>query len=193
LNKYHLPQIETNVRLTHTFRFVASSAFNGQIYQSGIIGAMGTIGRIINASVANIFATAKIHRVKCMAPISSQGTAATVSINWFGTNNNTPNKEVSDTSVSTAEPAYISTSPPRKSIGEDWFEFSAGSSSYIFTLVCPTGTVIDLTVSGIMADGPTDTATQSNIGTATVGVIYYLALDYPTSHILVPVSLTTTF
>jgi len=172
---------------SHKFRFVATSVFSGNIRQEDIGGALGTIATVTNSTVTLINETFKIKKVEMWTPPASQGAAATCSLNWIG-GSFAPNKEVSDTSVSVSFPAHIVSKPPPNSSASFW-QNVAGSTA-MFTVVCPAGTIIDLSVSYI--EGDDESVNTSAVATAVLGHTYYLALDGPTTNLLVPVSLTTT-
>jgi len=181
------PQISSNVMKSHVFRFVASSAFYGNIRQEDIGGALGTIATVTNSTVALINETFKVTRVRAWTPPASQGAAATCSINWIG-GSFAPNKEVSDTSVSVSFPAHIDSKPPVNSSASFW-QNVAGSTA-LFTLAVPSGSIVDLHVSFI--EGDDESVNTSAVASAVLGHTYYLALDGPASNLLVPQSLTTT-
>jgi hypothetical protein len=121
-------------------------------------------------------------------PVSAVGSTATCSVNWFSSNQS-PNIEHSDTSVSSAFPAHLKSTPPPMSLASFWASVISGAN--LFTLVCPTGTIIDLVVDAILKDDEASSDTI-NVATAVIGTMYYLSLDGPASNLLVPVSLVTT-
>ncbi len=55
----------------------------------------------------------------------------------------------------------------------------------------PSGTLVDLDVEMVFVD-QASAGTSINLTTVTVAQVYYLALDGPTTNLLVPVGLTTT-
>jgi hypothetical protein len=182
-----VPQISANVMKSHIFRFVASSAFNGNIRQEDVGGALGTIATVVNSTVTYINETFKVRRLRIWTPPASQGAAATCSVNWIG-GSFAANKEISDTSVSVSVPAHIDCKPPKDSSASFWQ--NVASSTALFTLACPAGSIVDLHVSFI--EGDDEGVNSASVVTAVLGHTYYLALDGPTTNLLVPVSLTTT-
>jgi hypothetical protein len=182
------PMLETNVRVKHRFRFAASAAFAGAITFVDIAGSMGVMGTVTNTTVDAWTASLKIRRVEMWTPPPSQGATATCSIDWYSSTNQ-PSLEFSDTSVSTAEPAHVVSTPPAKSLAAFWQ--GASSASTAFTLTAPAGTIIDLTVEGIMTDADL-VGLSFGVATAVLGKSYYLALDGFASNLLVPVSMVTT-
>jgi len=183
------PQMESNLKLVHKFRFQASGAeSNFAITDSSVIGALGGICTTANSSVTVFAQSFRIKRIEMWAPPASQGSAATVSVEWFGFGNS-PNIEHTDTTLSVSKNAHIASSPPSSSLAAFW---QKGTSTNLFILNFPANTIIDLIVEIMMADQETALETVA-VTTGTLGHIYYLALDQQLgSHILVPVSLNTT-
>jgi hypothetical protein len=182
-----VPQISSNVVKSHVFRFTATSAFNGNIRQEDVGGALGTIATVVNSTVTYINETFKVRRIRIWTPPASQGASATCSVNWIG-GSFAANKEISDTSVSVSVPAHIDCKPPPQSSASFWQ--NVASSTALFTLACPSGSIVDLHVSYI--EGDDESVNSAAVATAVLGHTYYLALDGPSTNLLVPVSLTTT-
>jgi len=184
------PQFESNVKSHHRFRFVASSAeSNFALTDTCVLAAMGSMGTVSNSIVTALFRSFKIKRLEMWSAPPSQGTSATCSVEWFGFGNS-PSIEHSDTTLSVAKNAHISVKPPSQSLASFW---QKSTNTNLFVLNFTAGTIIDIIVDLILNDDE-GTALSTAVSTATVGTVYYLALDQVLgSHILVPVSLTTTF
>ncbi len=146
---------------------------------------------MVNTTVACWTTALKVRSVELWAAPAALGAGATVSVNWFGASNS-PNLEVSDTSLSTSTNAHIRSMPPVNSTASFWQRASV--STNMFTLVLPAGGICDLEVDMILADQDVALVTGA-VATAVVGTVYYLALDHIAlaTHVLVPVSLATTF
>lgn len=192
LRNVNPPQINSNVRTQHRFRFLASGAVTNQIISSnGLLGMSGTIGTVTNSTVTLCYESVRLKSVEVWAPPAAQGGAATVSVEWIGSANS-PSIEVSDTTMSVAQNAHIKCAPPKMSLASFWQ--ISDTSANLFTLNCPTGSVVDISVELMFVDRSTAPATISAIATVVVGRVYFLALDAPSAtHVLVPVSLNTTF
>jgi len=144
------------------------------------------MGTATNTTVTAFNASVKVMKVEILTPPASQGANATCSVEWAGSVNS-PDREFSDTSVSTATPAHVSTTPPAQSLASFWQTASTGT---LFLITAPTGSIIDIVLSLINADGAT-TAT-STVATAVIGTVYYMSLDPNATHRFTPVSLTST-
>lgn len=179
-------QIQAQVIVSHRYRFTSTSGSVATITPVSLLQAMGTCATT-TVTGSSIFTSVKISRVSIWSPPASQGAATTCSVTWFGNTGNSSEKEISDTSVSTAQPAHVDTRPPRNSLASFW---QTTSSTALAVLTAPTGSIIDVWVSGILGDGPTTTspATLTLVG-ATAGLMYYEPLD-GRGGIYTPVSLT---
>lgn len=187
----HPPQLRTNVMLSHTYRYTATSAqASTQFSTAALLLAAGCVGTVLNTTVTSVFQSVRVRRLSIYSPPASQGSFATCSVEWNGTVGS-GTQEVSDTSNSVSQPAMISSAPPRNSLGGFWS--SSVSNTALFTIICPAGSIIDLSLDLIMSDDETANPTRA-VATAVLGTTYYLALDNGAgTHNLVPVSLTTTF
>jgi len=181
------PQIKSNVMFKHKFRFVSTSATATSITPTSLLGAAGTVCYAVNANVAAINASVKLNRISMWSPPSAQGSSVTCSVDWIGSANS-PNQEISDTSVSVAQPAYLSTSPPNQSIASFWH---VSSDAAICTLVAPVGTIIDVDLDLVLQDDDLS-AVVIAVAVGAAGVQYFLSLDPNATHRYIPVSLTTT-
>jgi hypothetical protein len=184
------PQIESNLNYSHKYRFLTSaSVTNVGIQDTYVLQSTGGICTTVN-SVVSIFAKSfKITKIEMWAPPASQGSAATISIDWLGFGNS-PNIEHSDTTLSVSHNAHVVTRPPKNSLASFW---QKATNVQLFILNCPANTVIDISVSLMMQDEET-ALTTVNVATGVLGNIYFVALDQGAgTHVIVPVSLNTTF
>jgi len=182
-------QISSNVVTSHKFRFTATSAYSSHIMISYLLGCAGTIGTATNSATTNIYRSVRIKSVEVWSPIASIGSFATCSVNWFTNSTYTNSIEVSDTSVSVTTPAHVISRPPKNSLASFWLNLATDEN--VFVLTCPTGSIIDVSLQLVVSDDEA-AATTNSVATAVIGTLYYLALDGPSSNLLVPVSLVTT-
>jgi hypothetical protein len=180
------PPYQSNVRFSHTYRFVSTSSTTTSITPTSLLLMAGTYCDVANSTVISMFSSLKVNRISIWSPPASQGAATTCSLSFYS-NTNSPNIEHSDTSVSTAQPAYFTCRPPPQSLAGFWL---TTSTQAIMAITAPTGSVIDVSVSLVLSDD--DSYTTAAVTTATLGSIYYLSLDPNATHRFVPVSLTTT-
>jgi len=188
-----IPQLKTNVMFSHKYRFVSTSATLTNITSKGLLFASGCMGTVVNTTVTALANAVRLKHIRVWSPPASQGAATTCSIEFImgGSSSFSNTLEVSDTSISTAIPACVSTAPPVGSLASFW-QLPAAADNQLFAIIAPVGAVIDVSLDLVLNDG--DSAAQTRaVATAIVGSTYYLALDNSTGHIYTPVSLNTTF
>jgi hypothetical protein len=191
LRNINPPQISSNVRMTHRFRFISSAAVSGiTITSDSLMNCAGGIGTVTNSTISLCYESVRLKKVEVWAPPASQGAAATVSVEWLG--QNSPSIEISDTTISVSQNAHVVGAPPRTSLAAFWQV--VGSPQNLFVLTCPTGSVVDFEADYLFVDRSTAAGTQAGLTTVVIGNVYFLALDSKAgTHVLVPVSLNTTF
>jgi hypothetical protein len=193
-NTGQLPQIKSNIELKHRFRFQASGTAGtittSSITPTELLQSMGVMATS-TTSGRPIFESFKINLVEAWTTSSAAGFGSTITLLWGdstqGAANN--NLEVSDTTVSSAFPAHIMTSPPRGSNASFWQNGQA--SVNLFEITYSAGSVVDVHVTGILLDGSAGVGGPLTLVGATVGAIYYEPLDGRATGLLDPVALTT--
>jgi len=189
-------QLRTNIEVSHQYRFTSSSATATQILASTLLPACGVVATSATAGFC-MFQSVKVNRIEIWSPPASQGVFATCSV-LFPAANQSQAREITDTTVSVSVPAHVLTSPPERSLCAFWtngFQENAANEEPLFTLVAPSGSIIDVWVSLVLGDGTSAAAVNNEavlVG-ATVGSVYYTSLDSSTSagSIYKPVGLTT--
>jgi hypothetical protein len=183
-------QLRTNIEHSHQFRFVSTSATSTQILDYDLLHALGVAATSAVLGYA-IRASFRVTQIEIWAPPAAQGAAVTCSV-LFPASQRSQAREVTDTSVSVATPAHVRCGPPAESLCSFWSDGNLGIG--LFTLIAPPGSIIDVWVQMVDRDGTTDLdANPATLVGATVGVVYYTALDNTTSAAAIykPVGLTT--
>ncbi len=193
--RFAIPQYEAEPFLTKTFRFEGTVAPGSpvNITAETILSACGVVGSVTNLDVAQLWASFKIKRLRIWsAPASVSANANTITVVWAGagTVSNTIKIE-SDTSISTAVPLYLDLVPPPESAAAFWNIESSGALFQIEQLGTSSPLIVDLTLDLKMNSGGF-ASHQVGVSTAVVGELYFLALDGPSTNLLVPVALGTT-
>lgn len=184
-NKAQPPSISTNIVYRHVFRFLSTTGTAKTISGVDLIGCTGVVNTAAN-TVTQISNSIKLHSVKVWTPPASQGASATCSLEWNSSLFN-PTTEVSDSTMSTAIPAHIATSPPSGSEAAFWM---SGATENVFTLVAPTGSIIDIDLSVVLVDTGAAGVVETTAAAGTLGEMYYLGLPNA-SPAYTPVSLNT--
>jgi len=188
---YKPPQVKLNPEYKHKFRFNTNSSnslVDYSITPNMILGAMGAICTVTNSAVSSCFGSFRINSIEMWGPYQGSGNPASTSVDWYGYQNS-PNRVVSDSTVSESRPAHILTTPPRGSLASFW---QTSGTNTLFDITCPVQGIVDLNVSFIQCDGNDNVPTNISIANGTLQEMYYLALDGPTSNKLTPVYLSTT-
>jgi hypothetical protein len=181
------PQLNTNITIRHKFRFRCTTATSYVITSDDVLGALGTSGISGSACVA-LMDSFRVVELSMWAPPPSQGSTATVAVEWNG-QAQANSVEYSDTTVSTAQPAYIRSSPPSLSLAGFWQSPKVAVAT-LFTVTTPVSTILDLTVDMILGDTGAQGFSYATASAAD-GVIGYLALDGYASNKLQPIGLTS--
>lgn len=177
------------MELRHQFRFTSSNGAAKAITDQLLLTAAGVAANTAGTTGTAIHQTVKVNQIEIWSPPASQGAAVTCSV-LFPASINSPAREITDTTVSTAQPAHVVCSPPQKSLAGFWQE---GVGNTMFTLTAPAGSIIDIWLSLIIADGVQPTANTATLVGGTSGAIYYCSLDSSTAagSVYKPVGLTT--
>jgi hypothetical protein len=191
------PMIRANLELAHRYRFTSTAATLTSITDNLLLTAAGVMATTATAGTS-LYQSVRLRRITIWSPPASQGAAVTCSIFWLPRSANAGiggrATEVSDTTVSVAAPATVSSVPPKDSQASFW---QNGSSTTLVQLVAPAGSIIDVELSLTVQDGPVSgggyTPAAAVLVAATAGVVYYCSLDSATKagSIYQPVSLTS--
>jgi len=186
-NGNSIPMIEGNFRQIHRYRFKATAAYSGSISSVELLGVPGMIA----ASATDLYPftkSARIVRVEVWSPTATSSTPVDLVLTWAASDR-TPNARVMDTSINVSQPAHISAKPPKDSLASFWFQ---DTDVELFTLICPAGSIVDLTMESILRNATSAAAVVTVTG-ATAGLTYYGYLDGDSTHLLEPVGRSTIF
>jgi hypothetical protein len=179
------PSIPGNVAITRTYRFAASSSVNTGITKDDLLGICGAVCTTANSTLSLLSDSVRVHKVSVWTPAGTAATA-TCSIEWLSDTFKSIH-QVSDTSMSSVNPAHVESRPPRGSSAWHWL--STGGDA-VFNLVCDDNSIVDVHCTHYLEDDGAAGNTYS-VAAGTLGALYYLPLDGD-SDVLVPVSLNTT-
>jgi len=186
------PQINNTLIVHSRIRYVAGSSSTVSVSAQDLVGAFGGVCTVAN-SVFKPWASSM--RIKKIIAWPSGGSAAgeTDASMWWNSGISGANRDEeksSDIPQGITNTRAVVFKPPAKSLACDWFAGSVGTTN-IFSLQCSTGTILDIHCDYTLANQ--FTSGTSAIATGTLGGIYYLPLDGPSSHTYFPVHLPTTF
>jgi hypothetical protein len=165
------------VVVPYHLRFLAGSTASGVTCTGYELGAACGVMAATSTTAYSICQSVKVNKVEMWSPPASQGAASTCSVLWTSAGGTvfTSNMEISDTTVSTAFPAHVESRPPVRSLAADWIQVLSTSEN-VFSITCPSGTIIDVYLTAILADA-SSAPTAVTVAGATVGVLYYQPLD----------------
>ncbi len=177
------------IQVDHKFRFQANAAGTSTI-STVSLGDLLCVAAT-TTSAYQIAKSVRIRRVEMWGPPASNLTPVTVSLEWAdgsaGTYGNSI--KISDTSVGSTRVAHLNAKPPKSTQTSMWQ--SATSGNNLFTLIYPSGAIIDVHYSMTVQEDAGATAVTGAVAGATVGQVYVRSLDSPSATILIPVSYLT--
>ncbi len=185
------PVIEATPRLSHRFRFGVAGTSTLSITLANLLGALGGICTVANSKVQPWASTV---RIKGITIFPSSGTGVYTFINWSSGGSS---GYVADTAKNVNIPDGVTVTkalsfrPPRYALASFWLNpVTLSTSAVIFGLTIHVGSILDLdveyTLSNVVQPG------NITVTSATLGNTYYLDLDGPSSHKLIPQGVPTT-
>lgn len=178
------PKYLSNLVVRKVFRFVCSSGGDGTVYNFSAAKLCALIGiATTTTNIIQMFEAAQINWITMWGStdqVSGVFLPRTISAEFSGLGNGIvgPQAKASDMSVGATRVGRLHLRPPRGSQSSQWQNGATNSPSLLFSLTAGTGAVVDiclnLTVTG---DNRTTNNNVTINGPATVGQVYWLALD----------------
>jgi hypothetical protein len=186
------PEFQAVMTQHHKFYFLVEVAgvTSVSINDRYIRGACGGICTVANSKVQPWAGSIRINSITCWLPVVS-GSTASADCYWVSTGT----EFIKDDEKFRLIPEGVTVTgpmrftPPPRSLAGDWIS-DAGAATNLLGLVAPNGTVVCLDVSFTLANNIV--AVNQTVASGTLGAVYYLALDGPTSNTLVPQGVPTT-
>jgi hypothetical protein len=181
--------------IPHPPQFVATKSIRGRARYSAT-GSTTSITRaaLLNHLIVNtasgtanyrILSGIRLKSVQVWASAAALGASVTASVEWLSVSG--PSTLHSDTSVGSAQPLFLNTSPPPQSLAGFWSYTGNDEATTLFILTAPAGAIVDITYDAVVQNGETPiAATTTNNGV--VGTIYMTYLAGVTTTTVVPVS-----
>jgi hypothetical protein len=155
-----------------------ASNFPGQtVTRSNMLNnlIMNLSGGTSNAGMLNAI---RISRIRVYSCNTSATNSATVTLEWLSTYG--PSKYISDTALGMTSVAMIDSKPPRTSLASAWSLSGSNESDVLFSISCPSSSIIDVTVQLIVMDG-SNARIATTSASGTTGFVYATPLDGPRS------------
>jgi len=169
------PRLQLTPHLNQVFRFKAGSEGSiTPITVGNLISSMGAIAST-TTSVHSVCSSVKVVSITAFPPAGTASNS-TVTLSWQGGSSGQQDDELFDESIpegitSTKSLKFV---PPPKSLASFWIE-STQASDEVFTVDCPSGTILDVHLMGAFSVAFAQVTTT--VTSATVGVLYFLPLD----------------
>jgi hypothetical protein len=149
---YNLKQLQTHTLIDRVFRFYTDASIATGIAPTSICYALatGVYDGVSQDDLWPLFQAVKVHRVELWAAPSSNA-VTTVAIDVTRTITDTTfqyTKHYEDTSISVSNPAHVVYRPRFGEYLYDWVSVNEGSSC--LNLTGPSGTIVEIHISGIV-------------------------------------------
>jgi len=166
---------------------LATSAVNVPISRGTLLSHLivNTANGTANYRILSAF---RLKSIEIWGSTGTLGTTTTASVEWLSENG--PSTVISDTSVGTAQPLYVRTSPPANSLASFWSVQGNDESTVVMTIIAPANSVIDITYEVVLRDGEASVLVTT-AATGAIGQVYMTYLDGVSSGLLQPVSYTS--
>ncbi len=189
------PALETTPKVHHRYRFRSTTALAGQsITFANLVGALGSICTVAATKVRTWASSIKIDWVKIWLPGNVTGGPDYCFIDWAasGNINFVPDySKIMTLPDGVSVTGHLTFAPPKESLASMWLNTAnLSASGAVLGITCPVGSIIDISMMYTL--GNVSGGLDVTIASGSVGTIYYLALDGPSSNKLVPLGLPTT-
>jgi hypothetical protein len=184
------------INVTPTFRttrgFTLSAGGSYSCTGSEIACALGSICHNANTAVAAFSSSFRIHSIT-LWPAPSLSAFGNGTVEWSNPLGNSRDQQIIEiTPIGTSVTRRVFSTPPANSLCADWIVASNSnySSNTVVVLTADAGTVCYVDVECTL--GNEFSLVTKGVASGTAGLIYYLALDGPTTNAWQPIGLPTT-
>jgi hypothetical protein len=160
-------QVPATLRVIRKQRFIASAALTGSTVSVGDFVGMYQMAATATTGFP-LFSAARVLAVEMWGPPGTT-TPTSVALEWRG-GSFSPHIREADTSIGATFPAHIRAVPPPNYLYSDFVD-EIGTSSIMFDLTGPAGTVVDITAEFVLRNGEAPPA-ATTIVAATAGDVY---------------------
>lgn len=184
------PEINGTITCHHVFRYRASAQAANSVSIADMLLATGAIATT-TTQLASLSSAFLLHKVTIWPSQVATADVAFVEFAAAGSSGYIKDDEkiIAIPDGITVTEALVFT-PPKKSLAADWISSGATTGSVLFNLTCQVGAIIDVDVSFTVANALTNFLFA--VASATVGKVYFTALDGVGTNNLIPVGLLST-
>lgn len=165
-----------DISVGHVFRYrAAASVTSYAIRTQDILNCLLTC--ITTTTTTRQCASVKVVKVEVWGAPASDGASATVAVEFTqdSTTVGARRQSHSDTTVTTARPAYLCAHPAPGSLASMWLSDSESGSTFM-EITCPIGGIVDLHYSLVFRNTEVHIAGQTAVG-ASVGYVYTCSVN----------------
>lgn len=161
------PQLVSAFHGTGTIRYLSNGVTAGAVTVQDLMQLVV----VTTATTTNyeLLDSIRIRSIEMWCPATAVGTSSLLSISEDSSTGGiaNPSRTVSDMTMGTARPGHILWKPMPRSLISNWLNPSIANAN-VFTISCPSGTVMDVKYDFILGDGtfPPTAAPASGGGTA---------------------------
>jgi len=170
---------EKNIMIPHKFLFQSATNSAVQIDVGDLIAAFGCMAT--GANTVNVMCKAvRLKRIRIWTCPVSLGIALTNGVEWLSSDVTVMTKEFRASSNTPDKPAYLDVTPLQSTQAWYWRTVSnvgGGANTALFNIVAPTGSLIEVQMTGILSDVAFANYGIATTAAATVSQVYYGGLD----------------
>jgi len=185
----HPTQLVSTVTFNRTVRYqvTASAAVLQGISRANLLNTfvVNNAGGMANCRLCD---AVKLNRIDIWSPGTSAYVPSTCAVQWVSEYG--PNKEVTDTSITT-DAAYLSTKPPKGSLAGFTSASGSNEATVLFFISADINAIIDVNITATIFRGVGVNIVSTNAGIA--NTIYTQGLDWPGAGNIPPVAYPTLF
>lgn len=170
---------EKNIMIPHKFLFQSATNSNVQIDVGDLLAAFGCMAT--GANTVNLMCKAvRLKRIRIWTSPVTLGVGLTNGVEWLSSDVTVMTQEFRASSNTPDKPAYLDVTPLQSTQAWYWRTVSnvgGGATTGLFNIVAPTGSLIEVQMTGILSDVAFANYGYATTAAATVSQIYYGGLD----------------
>jgi len=184
------PPLDVSTTFRKKYRFFCTSANARNVSVADLLGVAGTICTTANTGVTTMAACCKINKVTVW-PSASASATTYADVEWIAAASGFDRER--DVTINIPQgvtmTGALSFRPQAKSLSSFWLNSTIASTN-IFFITCSVGSVVELDASYVLS--AIYTPVNIAVATGTLGAVYYLAMDGPSTNTFQPTNLPST-
>jgi len=172
-------QTERNIVVNHIFNFQSATNNSTLVSVGDLLTAFGCMATAAN-TVNLMYKAVRLNRIRIWTSPVTLGVALTNGVEWLSSDSGVMTKQIMDSSNNPNRPAYVDTKPPNSVAAWFWRSVTnvgGGANTDLFSIVAPTGSLVEVNMTGIQSDVAFGNFGFATTAAATVSEVYYGGLD----------------